>query len=343
MGRGQELLGGTQELKGPYTDVMSNLSWKPDDDWDDDWDFNLSVVKESKNWMYHLSPAQNRESIKAAGLQGGEHDPLGTSPWAGMRQNAPLLHEQPPGNYFFNHPDDAHQYSYGFHTQVHKRYEDPENLIDHGIYVDEGGHASVEPEPPKDFHDWDSEAQDEWYENSHLDHEPFDHNNPNHMARLPKDNRGYDIWKTDVTGHDMENDPESRMGFSGEADEAKVLQGLSNPEDDDDDFEPTVPRWLVRDHIPPERVTHHDWIPPWKMTENNMEESFDDDDREHWMPEMLTRVPMNVTPRPPAAFSAASPSQPVQELKQWLESLTEPKAQLSPHHRTELDFQHDGT
>lgn len=133
--------------------------------------------------MYHVSPRKNRESILQHGLQGAKHDALGT-PWMDKKNVG-----QPPGNYFFDNPEDAHDYVYGLHT----------NALGKPLDTEPDWEEMYEQEPePEGFHDWSEDDQDDWRDNADY-HEKTD------------DPNGYDVWKVKMNGHPIAPDPENAL------------------------------------------------------------------------------------------------------------------------------------
>jgi hypothetical protein len=79
-------------------------------DWVEDPNLHRTAAfKRQANMVgYHVSPRRNRESIIAQGLRG--HEGL-TGPWEGVWDRS----YQPPGNYMFLTPEDAHEYAHAIH------------------------------------------------------------------------------------------------------------------------------------------------------------------------------------------------------------------------------------
>jgi hypothetical protein len=250
--------------------------------------------------LYHLAPTAARESIQQHGLIGNERDKT-QSPWTQSLG-------QPPGNYFFDNPEDAHDYAYTVHGKHFpnprpgagpawqmgsdgKQYpgDDPDQFVDYGVY--NGMVMQTYPEGHEEEGSWDLDA----------DEQPYDHNNPDHRSMLPDNLKGYDIWHVPPHAVEAERDPENTlMHYDRGWDENEHPEeegGWITQEQAQSQIDPYDPgdtsanRYLVRHPVPPENLTLHDHIPAWSMTSEDMNDRMEaGDDRMYPEPIHRTQI-----------------------------------------------------
>ncbi len=229
--------------------------------------------------LYHVSSAANREAIQKHGLMG--HDVSTYSPW--KRAYAP------PGNYFFDHPENARNYAYILQNQMWPHSSHPGDLqeewYDHGIYHGAG-------------QTWVDRRHftDEVFDDDQLDNEehlkPFDPDDPNHqkvLQQLPDSLKGYDIWH--VPEHALQNvkrDPESAL-TQGWVDpqNAQALQDAIDSEGELEGYDYEPLRYYTPEHVPPHLLTHHAHIPGHEMTSDDEEQGYGE---EHAWPDPFART-----------------------------------------------------
>lgn len=234
--------------------------------------------------LYHVAPTSARENIEQHGLRGHERSET-QSPWSGE-------YGQPAGNYFWDDPRAAAQYIYPLHGQIQKARgedggdypgDDPEFGMNHEIY--DG--TILEPEDEEGY-------EDEFKET------PYDHTNPAHRALLPSYLQGYDIWHVPEGAlQHVQRDPENFLIKQQEegADWLTPEQALERSrqlerEHGEADYEGSgALRYYTPEHVPPESLSLHGHIPPWKMTQEGFYDSLDDDPPREY-PESYHHVPI---------------------------------------------------
>jgi hypothetical protein len=243
--------------------------------------------------MYHVAPTYARESIQRQGLMGHLLDhPSVESPW---QQEL----GQPAGNYMFDDPGAAAAYITGLAQKVSpEKWTFPGDTAgatfeEHGIfpnrdYGDEFAYISPpDQEPPEDFHEWPDDKQDDWYEREHERREndavEYDHENPDHRGRLPKELQGWDIWEVNANGLPVLPDPEpllQKRHFHQKWPDthSKEPRALApdeiHPDVDNYEVGDTLPpRWMTHEHVPPERLNLSTHVPSWAVNDTWAEDA----------------------------------------------------------------------
>lgn len=245
--------------------------------------------------MYHVSPRKNREKILSQGLQGHLRQ---TGPWHDAdKPNIDTTWNysvpQPAGNYLFDNPDDAFEYTHVLNSRQRKldQYGDPVEPA----WEDQFTHTY-----PHDFNDWEGDKQDQWYE----ENEPVERTD---------DPNGYDIYAVNAHGLPLAPDPETRLHY-GPQDLGVVHDKYKQLETDmgwkenwfdttPDDLHRAVGdyygmeprRYYIPQGVDPTRLQLHQHVPAWDLTHNTWEDSHDESNR---VPTPWMQVPMTEWPQP---------------------------------------------
>lgn len=266
------------------------------DAWGNGWTFG----KLASLTMYHVAPTHARESILRNGLQG--HDQLYRTLY-GPHDVDTYKHGQPTGNYFYDSLANVYGYIPTLATKIAPKKwtypgDFPEHFIDHGVYPEAGySHAYVEQQPPEDFNDWDDDAQEQWYEQQHENATPYDHNNPEHRALLPRNLQGWDIWKVNTNGLPLTTDPEEFLVDKNRVKNLKPLTPDEIPDPDEHgwyDGDTTQPRWMTHQHVEPHRLELQDHVPAWKVNDEWASNTLDDSEDVPY--EMMHLHPRHIIP-----------------------------------------------
>lgn len=255
-------------------------------------------------YMYHVAPASARERILAEGLRGHEigQDESVVSPWT---QEV----GQPHGNYLYENPYSARTYAVGSSQRTSPvKHVYPgdlpwETYSEHGIHPQIGeAEGWVLPQPPPESADWDDEAWEHWYDNEEDNAVPFDHENPEHMALLPDNLKGHDIWRVNVSGLPLSTDPEEYLvGKNNKYWDYKPPQGPESLDKYDDEEEwpdlDSEPRWMTPEHVHPSRLEHYEHIPAWQVNDQYANDTLDEAG-EHQIPSDLMLIhPRHILPK----------------------------------------------
>jgi hypothetical protein len=268
-------------------------------------DLREATVPTGFGHMYHVSPRKNRESILANGLTGFSRDQVG-SPWG---EGFYRKYNQPPGNYFFDNPEDAHEYVYSLGDRAHKDHgpgfpgDDPEAMWEERY---------EQEEPPEGFHEWPSDEQDAWYDN-------------HDYQEREDDPQGYDIWKVQTAGHPMLPDPETRLvqkptDLGNVHDKYQKHLDVLDHEDrpslaelhrEVGGYSGSEPnRYYSPVDVHPSRIQLHRHVPRWDMTTDTYHDLMDNS-YERESPQLWKRLPLTEVPMPGHESSVRTSSWPV--------------------------------